>query len=194
MILSLKESCIQYVFKNGVQGRETLPETLAKELLDLERKTKLNISGSNYADYHVLWRYRIVQLDINWSPGSWKILMKTRSNRGELEVTAGTHCYLASGWSILFLYVHGNPFPCQPGRPIILKDFQVDTGSSSVTFYGQFYNHYSGTEVAFRTNFSFSVTNHFLKVTTEFLSGGIYNKVGKRFLKQPDTPQGDLFR
>ena len=99
-----------------------------------------------------------------------------------------------SGWSILFLYVHGDPFPCQPGRAIILKDFHVDTGDSSVTFDGQFYNHCSGTEVAFRTKFGFSVTNHFLKVTTEFFSGGTYNEVGKRFLKQPDTPQGDLFR
>ena len=194
MILSLKEICIQYVFKNGVQGRETLPEELAKELIDLEQKTKLNISGSNYADYHVQERYMILQLDINWTPGSWKIQMQTRSARGELEVTAGKCCYLASGWSILFLYVHGDPFPCQPGRAIILKDFHVDTGDSSVTFDGQFYNHCSGTEVAFRTKFGFSVTNHFLKVTTVFFSGGTYNEVGKRFLKQPDTPQGDLFR
>ena len=192
MPLSLRELCKRYVFKNGISGREILPRALAQELNELDWTTRLNISGSYYQDYHVQERYKVRQLDIDWSPGRWNIKMRTRNEIGEIELEAGTQYYLAYGWRVLFLFVRGNPFPCQRG--IVIKDFTIDTVTSSVTFYGVFYNHFSGLDVSFRTTFRFSVTNHFLKIVTEFLSGGQYITVGERFMRQPDTPQGDMFR
>ena len=181
------------MFKYGIQGCEVLSKRLIQELQVLDTKTRLNISGNYYGDFHVLKRPEI-EVDINWSPGVWRIQMRTATARREVELIPGTECYLDCSWNKLFLFAHGHLFPCEQDKEIIVMDFDVNTEESCVTFYGQFFDQFRGIYLDFRTKFSFSITNHFLRIVTAFSDGKTYNKVGDRMMKQPDTPSSDFFR
>ena len=192
MVPQLRELCKIFVFKHGIQGRELLPRGLNMELESLDTNTKLNISGNFYEDFHINSRHAM-EIDINWSRGAWIIRMRKRNERREIVLTAGNFSYLDSGWGDLFLLACGGmPFPVR--EDILVYDFDIYPVRRSVVFSGQFLNHYSDIICQFKTEFSFSVTSHFLRVQTEMLSGQIYWPVGVRFMRQPDTPSYDFFK
>ena len=191
MIPPLSEICKIVLFKHGVSGREILPTRLKNQWDILDTETRLNISGNYYEDFHV-YGSSAIEIDINWSPGTWIIQMRRRNERREIEVSAGRTSRLASEWRNLFLFTGEMPFPAQ--EDIVISDFDIYPDRRSVVFSGQFFNHYSGVNSPFRTEFSFSITSHFLKVQTEICSGQDFCPVGVRFMRQPDTPSYDFFK
>ena len=179
------------LFKHGISGREILPLRLRHELDMLDTETRLNMSGNYYEDFHVYGSSAMV-IDINWSHGAWVIQMRRRNERREIEVTAGQTSRLASEWRNLFLFGGVPLFSAH--EDIVLSGFDIHPDRRSVVFSGQFYNHYSGVDCPFRTEFTFSITSHFLKVQTEILRGQYFCPVGVRFMRQPDTPSYDFFK
>ena len=191
MVPSLRDMCKTLVFKYGIGPRNDLPGTLPAEIDNMETAATIDISGRYYADYHIAEQHAC-EIDIEWSSGVWSLGMRHNRARHEAQIRAGGRTYLGHEWRKIFLFAGEGPFPgCQV---IVVFDFDMRLHRRSVHFYGRFYNQYSGNMVSFKTEFSFSITSHYMKVQTEFLIGETFTSVGRRFLKQPDTPYADFFR
>jgi len=77
---------------------------------------------------------------------------------------------------------------------IIIEDVTHDLGLKHIVFHGEYYNEFSGNAIKFKTIFTFSATNHILKVETLVGIHGRQRVVGKRFMMKPDTENQIFFR
>ena len=191
MVPSLRSMCKDFVLKYGIGPRNYLPDTLQAEMENMDTIVRIDMSGCFYEDYHISEQCKC-DIDVEWCREGWNFKMRDGRTQHDVQFRAGRRTYLGQEWRKIFLFAGEGPFPVFDD--ILIYDFDIKLHERTVDFYGRFYNHYSGNMVTFKTGFTSSKTSHFLKVQTEFRIGRMFTMVGKRFMRQPDTPDLDFFR
>ena len=67
------------VVKNGLTGRESLPEELQREVKTMETNIKNNMTGCDYREY---LRGAEWEFEIYWEQGSWGLHLRLLTSEG----------------------------------------------------------------------------------------------------------------
>ena len=191
MVSTLKDMCMEKVFKFGIGPRDYLPAELQAELKEKEATMQLDLTGRYYKDSHITAE-QACEFDIDWRLGKWSLLLKFAGRRHSITIKAGENATLGWEWKRIFLFFNERLY--DGFGDFVIQTFDIQVVHRSVVFHGYFENWYGESRCFFKTRFTFSVSSHCLKLETYVKTAGIFMLVGKRWMFQPDTRDLDFFR